>query len=230
MASDDELFIQTPNLTVFSARRNSGKTHFMTYLLYQMKHLFDYILIINPTAMNGHWPTYTSNIIEEFDEGIITQIMDKQQDIVRKYQENMKIYNKLPATKKAQTTVPKCNKVLIIMDDCLGDTQFSSRVFERLASRGRHYMITAWITCQHYPKMPKCVRNNTDYMIISGNQTCYKVIFEDFGADYDNIKDFIAAVKEGIKDYGMFAIDNLKNKTYNLRAPRELPVFRIRQK
>jgi hypothetical protein len=205
MASEEELFIQTPNLTVFSARRNSGKTHFMTYLLYQMKHLFDYILIINPTAMNGHWPTYTSNIIEEFDEGIITQIMDKQQDIVRKYQEKMKIYNQLPATKKARTAVPK------LLDDCMGDAEFGSNVFERLAPRGRHYMITAWITCQHYPKMPKCVRNNTDYMIISGNQTSYKVIFEDFGADYDNIKDFIGAVKEGIKDYGMFAIDNLRN-------------------
>lgn len=230
MASEEELFIQTPNLTVFSARRNSGKTHFMTYLLYQMKHLFDYILLINPTAMNGHWVDYMGNIVEEFDEGIITEIMDKQQEIVRIYRQKMKIYEKLSAAKRERTAVPKCNRVLIMLDDCMGDAEFGSKVFERLASRGRHYMITAWITCQHYPKMPKCVRNNTDYMIIAGNQTSYKVIFEDFGADYENMKDFIVAVREGIKNYGMFAIDNLKNKTYNLRAPKELPVFRIKQK
>ena len=96
MASEDELFIQTPNLTVFSARRNSGKTHFMTYLLFQMKHLFDYILLINPTAMNGHWTEYMNNIIEEFDEGIITDIMDKQQEIVRIYKQKMAKYNSLP--------------------------------------------------------------------------------------------------------------------------------------
>jgi len=65
----------------------------------------------------------------------------------------MKLYEKLSVTKRARTAVPKCNKVLIMLDDCMGDAEFGSKVFERLASRGRHYMITAWITCQHYPKM-----------------------------------------------------------------------------
>jgi hypothetical protein len=205
----DQLYIQIPNLTVFAARRNSGKTHMMTHLLYQMKHLFDYILIINPTSFNGHWTGISNNVLPEFDEEIITTIMDKQAALIKK---------------------GKTNKALIILDDCMSDAHFGSKVFERLASRGRHYGLTVWITCQHYSKMPKCVRSNTDYMIISGNQTCYKTIFEDFGHNFNTLKEFVACVKESLKDYGMFAIDNLRNKHYTIRAPKKLPRFTITQK
>jgi hypothetical protein len=206
----DELNIRTPNLTVFAARRNSGKTHMMTWLLYQMKHLFDYILIINPTSFNGHWGSICNNIIQEFDEDILTKIMDKQAELLNK--------NK------------PVNRVLVVLDDCMSFAQFGSKVFERLASQGRHYNLTVWLSIQHYTRMPKCVRNNTDYMIISGNQTCYKTIFEDFGGDYDRIKDFIAKVKESLVDYRMFCIDSLKNMHYTIRAPDVLPKFRIVQK
>ena len=50
-----KLTLSTPNLSLFIARRNSGKTHLQKHLLYILAkgQRFKWVLVVTPTAFNG---------------------------------------------------------------------------------------------------------------------------------------------------------------------------------
>lgn len=76
----DDFQMQHPNLCVFSARRNSGKTHLMTYMIYKCAREYDEIIIITPTAFNGHYSKFSQNVYGVFDESMIKYIIKRQAD------------------------------------------------------------------------------------------------------------------------------------------------------
>ena len=62
--------LKTPSLTLFCARRCSGKSHLAAYLLYEMAKAknFDYVLVISPTDFTGFWKAKVGdvNVREDF--------------------------------------------------------------------------------------------------------------------------------------------------------------------
>ena len=52
-----KLTISTPNLSLFVARRNSGKTPLQKFLLYTLARAqrFKWVLVICPTSFTGNW-------------------------------------------------------------------------------------------------------------------------------------------------------------------------------
>jgi hypothetical protein len=205
------LYIEpSPDLSIFSARRNSGKTHLITHLLSRAvaSNRYNMIMIMCPTSFNGHYQQYTNKIIPGFSEKVINNVIKKQRKILE---------------------AGEHRHVLLVLDDCVGHSQFKSPQFELLASQGRHYRISVWITTQHLKKMPPIVRNNADYLYLLGKQTAgvLKTIFEEFGVDFGTPEKFANAVRMVLKNYGVFCINNLKQTFHELRAPSEIPGFRF---
>lgn len=210
MNISEPFLMENPNLTIFSAKRNSGKTHLLTYMIYKCARQYNNVIIMTPTAFNGHYTAFTANVVPRFDEELLTHILDQQA---------------LYATQK------KKNSLLLVLDDCVSAANFGSKVFERIATQGRHYNVSCWITSQHYTKLPPVMRVNCDYMIILGNQTrtAMKMIFEELGGIFDDEKQFTNVMKPELLNYGAFVLNNLRGTAHTLKAPVDLPKFRLSQ-
>ncbi len=198
-----------PNFAIYSAKRNSGKSHLMKWMIYNVARSYNEIIIICPTSFNGDYTQITNNIYGTFDEGLIKHIIKKQTDLRKK---------------------GKAHRLLLVLDDCLSKANFNSRVFEQIATQGRHYHISCWISTQHYMKLPPVIRLNCDYMLLLGNQTArvMKTIYEELGGScFDNENEFSATIKHNLLNYGCFIINNLKGKCHTMRAPADIPKFRL---
>jgi hypothetical protein len=197
-----------PTFAIFSAKRRSGKSHLMTYMIYKFSSLYDNVIIVNPTAFNGHYKKYTSNVIESFDEVLIQKLLKRQTELTRKKVKN---------------------HVLIVCDDCLSKANFNSKIFETLATQGRHYQVSCWISTQHYTKIPQPLRLNVDYMFIMGNQKTevLKNVYDELAGYFDSEKEFIACVKDNLINYGCFVLDNIRGTYSRIQAPEKLPKFYI---
>lgn len=203
--------VAEPTFAVFSAKRRSGKSHLITFMMYKYSSLYDNLIIVNPTAFNGHYKKYTSNVIETFDEVLIQKLLKRQVELTRK---NIR------------------NHVLIICDDCLSKANFNSKTFETLATQGRHYQVSCWISTQHYTKIPQPLRLNVDYMFILGNQKTevLKKVYDELAGYFDNEKGFVMCVKENLTNYGCFVLDNITGTYSRIQAPEELPKFYLNMK
>jgi hypothetical protein len=205
------MMTREPTFAIFSAKRRSGKTHMITYLMYSFHALYQNVVIINPTAFNGFYKQYTNNIVENFDDKLIEQLMRRQKELTR---------------------LGKRNHVLLILDDCLSMANFNSPVFLQMATQGRHYQVSCWISTQHYMKVPQSLRMNVDYMFIMGNQKgeVLKNVFDELAGYFDSEKEFIACVKKNLANYGCFVLDNTEGSYHRIQAPAILPKFFLNMK
>jgi hypothetical protein len=206
----EDFQMQHPNLCVFSARRNSGKTHLMTYMIYKCAREYNEVIIITPTAFNGHYKKISQNVYGVFDENMIKYIIKRQ---------------------AANLKIGKRNKVLLILDDCLSKANFGSKIFELIATQGRHYLISCWISTQHYMKLLPVIRLNADYMLILGNQSkqVMKKKYDEMGGYFNSETEFIKCVKENLLEYGCLVLNNLKGSCHKVKAPSTLPKFILKK-
>lgn len=207
----DMIMMPEPTFCIFSAKRRSGKTHLMTYMLYKFSPLFQNIIIINPTAFNGFYKRYTNNIVGVYQDELIEKLLEKQ----------------VVLTKKGVK-----NHVLLLFDDCLSKANFNSKVFETLATQGRHYQVSCWISTQHYMKIPQALRMNVDYMFVMGNQKgeVLKIVYDELGGYFDSKEEFIACVKRNLLNYGCFVLNNAEGSYHRIQAPAILPRFFLNMK
>ena len=214
------LKISTPNLSLFIARRNSGKSHLQKNLLYILAkgQRFKWVLVVTPTAFNGEWSAIVGedNVLPVFDPEQIDRVMARQAELREDGIDN-------PG--------------LLILDDCLGSANFQSDLFTRIASAGRHYRITVWASFQHYHKVPTVIRTNADYLFVLGvqNERVIKALWDEYGGlSFESAKELRAYVLRAIENYGALCVDNTaagsKSPVRPVRAPAKLPQFRITQR
>jgi hypothetical protein len=66
-----------------------------------------------------------------------------------------------------KTNDKECKHVLLVLDDVCSDTDFHhSKTLKQLATKGRHYKITLFITCQYLYHVPPIFRSNVDWMLV----------------------------------------------------------------
>jgi hypothetical protein len=159
------LEIRTPHLAAFIARRNSGKSHLMRYLLRELSAAarFSWIIVVTPTAFTGEWADIVGpeSVRESWDEAEIGRLLEHQ---------------------KLCREKGKANPGLLILDDCLGSVHFSSPLLVRLASTGRHFDLSIWMSFQHWGKTPAFIRSNVDLMLILNpqNERIIRSLYEEF--------------------------------------------------
>lgn len=215
---DKKFTIKLNTLSVFIAKRNSGKSYLMKHLLstiIKKKSTINWVKVITPTKFNGEWSNILGddNVYDEFDNDLIDDILDRQ-----KILKNRNIQN----------------AGLLILDDCLGSANFHNSLFTKLASAGRHYNLTVWISFQHYYKVPTVLRTNSDYLFVLGNHPARvsKSLFEDFSTEgVNNVNDMEILLQNATDDHGVLIVDNSSSKTkmFSFKAPSKLKNLKIEQ-
>ena len=175
------------------AKRNSGKSILLKYLIKEEIQNFKKIFVICPTNFNGFYNDWIQPncIFENYDEEWIEKLISK-----------MSFLNKGKNNDNA-------DHILLILDDCCSDTKFhGSSSIKKLFSRGRHSFISIIITCQMLHHIPPILRCNSDYLIIGQlNAENIYSLSNEFRIGLDK-KDFIKMYKRLTTDYSFLIINN----------------------
>lgn len=208
-----ESFTLKNKLIALCAKRNSGKTVLLKYLVNREKNKFSKIFVISPTAKLNH----------EYDEITCPCC------IYPEYNEEwmMTLITKLKNYKEKNTVL---KNVLLILDDCISEKDFeNSRALKTIATTGRHFNLSLILTQQHITSVPFIFRNNLDY-ILCGTMNAHSqdILEEEFRVGNVSKKEFLSLYNENTKDYNFFVINlnNTKNNDINslygkLKVPNE---------
>lgn len=179
--------VDHPVVTIVAPRR-SGKSHLMKMILRtSFEDIYDHIILMCPSlSLNEDYDEFIDNskytFIDTVDAGIIDELFEKQSDCrkqVLKAQrakkdkkkkkkdilfENHEIEMPLHRDKEAEYV---CPRTLVILDDVVdsGVLRFGGAV-DKIAERGRHMNISAFISAQRLSAVSRSVRLNSDYFII----------------------------------------------------------------
>lgn len=187
-----EIINKFPSLTLCIGRSGSGKSNVVANMLTKkefMKDFFDEIYLFSPTAKSDdlveHLKLKDDHIIEKLDESAITklnQIVDKNTEKIKK---------------DGIEKTAKNSKILILCDDCISEKVFiKSNILSRLATAGRHALISTIISSQSYTKVPRVIRLQCQGLIVfpSSNDEI-ELLCEDLCPAGLSKKDFLEIIK-----------------------------------
>jgi hypothetical protein len=146
-------FELTDKTVILCAKRNSGKSILLRYLLQQHRSDFKKIFVICPSEEVNHFYKDVidkKDIIAKYTEEWVLQLMKRMEDINSK--------------KKKEDF----DRVLLVLDDCCSDVKFAqSDSIKRIFTRGRHLGLSIILTTQYPYHLPPICRVNCDYMAVS---------------------------------------------------------------
>ena len=176
------------------AKRNSGKSVLLKYLVKEEIQNFKKIFVICPTnCINGFYDDWIEPncVFEDYDEEWTEKLIYKMSNL-----------NK---GKNNDTA----DHILLILDDCCSDTKFhASKSIKKLFSRGRHSFISIIITCQMLHHIPPLCRNNSDFLLVGQlNNQNIDLLCDEFRTGLEK-KDFKAMYKRLTTDYSFLIINN----------------------
>ena len=214
----EELKLEIPGLYIICAQQGSGKSHLIDYIMHQMRHIFDYGIIMCTTAWEGsfpYMPTIDNQVFvhTDYDEKAVKSLMRIQEKLRKQH-----IYK----------------EAFLILDDCIdGEKQWSSRTLKELCNTLRHYHITVIISTQYINVLPPRFRSNCHGVFIfrSTNESQLLSMYKSFGQDFERYADF--------KDYVMLFTGDYKFIYYSrdesgitdfkiMRCPKKIPEFKLK--
>ena len=153
--------------TSLVAKRGSGKSVLLKYLVDTCKDEFARIYVICPTETVNN---FYSSMVEE--NCIFDEWNEQWADTLIK---------KMTEQNKGKKNEEKKN-VLVILDDVMSDTNFhQSPALKKLYMRGRHINIAVIATCQYLHNLPPVCRNNADWCIVGQmNRQSVQLLAEEY--------------------------------------------------
>ena len=179
-----------------TAKRASGKSQLIRYIVGQERDKFEKIFVICPTEKINN---FYSEIVEPnciFDEWS----EEWAEDLIKQMTE---INTKRNEDKKER------KNVLLLLDDCMADFCFSqSKALKKLYQRGRHINISVLATCQYIYNLPPPARNNTDFCIVGQmNRQSVQLLADEYLSGGLAKEDFIDLYNKATVDYGFLVIN-----------------------
>ena len=176
------------------AKRNSGKSILIRYLVNQQKRFFSKIFVICPTeSINPFYNKITKDdcIFDEWNEVWANELIERM--------------TKINANKNTRER----KNVLIILDDCMSDIDFNqSMALKKIYTRGRHFNLSIIATCQYLNTLPKICRSNCDILISGQMNLCsIEMLANEYCCNL-NKKEFIALFNRSTNDYGFLVVNN----------------------
>ena len=198
---------------LFIAKRNSGKTHLIKYLIYTFleQKVFQWGVVFSATNFNTH----------QFD------IVDK------KYQ-----YNTVDDIVLEQImTIQEKSKVgcFIIFDDVLGTVNFNSPTIKKLFTTCRHYNISIFLATQYLKSIPLLIRQNSDYVFLFDikNLNTLRDFYDEWGSNFETFDEFKIYFKKSVNGYSCLLVDQKDNNKKDMdiystfTAPSSFPDFKL---
>jgi hypothetical protein len=179
------------------AKRNSGKSRLLRYILICTKKKFDEIFLVCPTeCVNNFYKDFikAENIFSSYSEEWVEKLIDKMT--------------------KANTnkTSSELKRVLIILDDVCSDENFQARSkyanLNKLFKRGRHIGISIILTAQYPMDISKSCRSNCDFILTGQlNTSSLDVMTNEFMFGHIEKKKFLEYYNKATSNYSFFAIN-----------------------
>lgn len=198
----DGIINKFPSMLLNVGRSGSGKSTVVAYLM-RNKHFignfFDKVFLFSPTAdvddLTKILKIPKKRQITKPTEGDLDKILDDQKKLI----ENDGI-------KKTA----KNSKVLIILDDIISNHKFlKSDAMIKLATMGRHFLVSSIINTQSYTKIPRAIRLQANSLILfPSNQNEIKLVAEDICPPKCKPRDFLALIDHATKDKHSFLFAN----------------------
>ena len=179
----------------FTAKRNSGKSQLLRYMLLQTKKQFSKIFVICPTEqINKFYSDIIppENVFDQYSEEWVEALIKKMSEI------------------NAGKTNKEKKYVELILDDCCSDSNFhQSKSLKKLFTRGRHIGIGLLITAQYPYHLPPICRNNCDYILVGQlNKQGVELLCSEYMMGDISKKDFLDLYHSNTSDYGFLVINN----------------------
>jgi hypothetical protein len=181
--------------TSLVAKRNSGKSVLLKYLVESQKESFSKIFVVCPTeTINSFYKSLVdpSCIFDDWNEAWAEDLIKKMTKI------------------NADTSVKDRKNILLILDDVMADTNFAnSPALKKIYLRGRHCGIGVIATCQYLYNLPPVCRNNCDWCIVGqmNRQSVMLLSDEYLSGDLDK-SGFFKLYNRSTKDYNFLVINN----------------------
>jgi ABC-type dipeptide/oligopeptide/nickel transport system ATPase subunit len=181
------------------AKRGSGKSQLVKYLLHNYYKKFDKIIIISATEKINQFyqrmPFIDPKFIyDKYDESFIKALMKSMAQV----------------NKGLLKGNPKMKHVLLILDDiCSSFNTHSSKTLEELFTTGRHYGLAVVIVQQYINSIPPVVRTNCDYICVSQmNKQGLDLLAQQYLFGNIEEKDFKKLYLQSTSDYGFMIINS----------------------
>lgn len=181
--------------TSLVAKRNSGKSVLLKYLVQSQHNSFSKIFVVCPTeTINSFYKSlvHPSCIFDDWNEEWAEELIKKMTKI------------------NADTVAKDRKNILLILDDVMADTNFAnSPALKKIYLRGRHCGIGVIATCQYLYNLPPVCRNNCDWCIVGqmNRQSVHLLSDEYLSGDLDK-HGFIQLYNRSTKDYQFLVINN----------------------
>lgn len=146
----------------------SGKSHFMYYLLIKYYKLyFDHIYIFSPT--------FDMDKSAEMFRAVFDEKKILRETYSHHYDLDLNVINDILLKQQKEVNlhgIYRAKKVLIIIDDLITSKLIKSPLLQTLFFRGRHYSISLMISSQSYMSLPRPLRLNlTAISLFAPNRT-----------------------------------------------------------
>jgi hypothetical protein len=187
------------------AKRNSGKSCLLKYLVEAERHKFNKIYVICPTEKINR---FYSDIVD--DECIFDNYDEKWVE---------KLINKMTMINSNKPQKERKN-VLLILDDIVSDHNFhQSPTLKKLFIRGRHINIGIILTFQYLNLIPPVARVNLDYLFAGQmNKQSVDLLISEFISGDISKEQFLKMFNRCTRDYNFLVINNNSVKDDDLNS------------
>ena len=187
---------------IFVAKRCSGKSHLIKYLVQSYHDKFKQIFVICPTErINHHYMELTTeeHIYDEWEE---------------EWAENLiKVMTKQNAN-KSKDEMERC---LVILDDISLDADFHhSKALKKLIGRSRHFGLTLISTAQSLTLLSPLQRQNADYVFVGQCSSGSLAILDAEFRTKLSRNEFIDLYNKTTLNYQFLVINQNSSKTSDL--------------
>ena len=175
-------------------KRNSGKSVLLKYIVNSEYNKFSKVFVISPTeCVNNFYKSLVPSncIFNEWDEEWGNKLINNMSQINAGKSKNEMKY------------------VLLILDDCIVDTNFSnSPALKKVFVRGRHTGVNCIFTTQYLYAVPPIVRSNCDYVVCGQiNRQSIQILADEYLSGDLERKDFISLYNRATRDYSFLVIN-----------------------
>jgi hypothetical protein len=199
------------------AKRGSGKSNIIRWLIQAEEHNFKKVYLISPTErVNKFYSEFIDEdcIFDEYSERWVEKLIETMTE------------------ENTGKTGDKLSNVLVILDDCIADLNMhSSKTLKILFARGRHAGIGIVITTQYINAVSPLIRTNSDYILCGQmNRASLQLLCDEYMTATMERNEFIKMYATATSNYGFLLVKNQSvednadhNQTYGIiKCPLEL--------
>jgi hypothetical protein len=188
---------------VLIGRRDTGKSYLVRDLLFYQQDIPIGTVISGTEAGNSFYGEHVPKIFihEEYNSGIIENILKRQKQCLKQVQQEQQIYKKSNIDSRA----------FCILDDCLYDSTWTKdKLMRLLFMNGRHWKIMLIITMQYPLGIPPNLRTNIDYVFILREpyMNNRKRIYENYAGMFPTFEAFSQVMDQCTENYECLVINN----------------------